>query len=205
MANILLLTSSPRNDQSLSTKVAKSIVHAIEAAEPGTTTVVRDLGANPPPHIGADYVEGRMLAATERTPGQQQVVGLAEDLIAELMACDTLVIASAMVNFGIPSGLKSWLDHVLMAGKTFAYVDGAPKGLVTGRVAYVVQARGGVYTEGPMKALDFQEPYLRATLGFMGITDVRIVNVEGIAFGPEATEKAVAAAVDRIPGLLKAA
>ncbi|MBB5684877.1 FMN-dependent NADH-azoreductase [Sphingobium boeckii] len=202
MTKILFLKTSPRSDDSFSTKVGAALVAQIEAAQPGSTVVVRDLGATPPPHIDSDYVVGRTLPTEQRSPKQAKAVAIAEELIGELMAADTVVIASAMINFSLSSSLKSWFDHILMPGGTFIYVDGAPQGLATGKIAYIVEARGGVYSEGPMQAYDFQEPYLRAVLGFIGIADLRILLVEGIAYGPDAVEAAVAAAIGKIPGLL---
>lgn len=205
MANILLVTSSPRGAESISTTVAKALVDALERTKPGSKTTIRDLGAAPPMHIAADYVVGRMIQSVERTGGQSEAVAVADALIAELLAADTLVIASAMINFGISSSMKSWIDHLMMPGSTFAYVDGQPQGLVSGKTAYIVQARGGFYSEGPMQAYDFQEPYLRVVLGFMGITDVQVLNVEGVALGAEAVDAAVNGALAKIPALLLAA
>ena len=114
------------------------------------------------------------------------------------------VIASPMFNFGLATTLKAWFDYVVRAGVTFRYAETGPEGLLKGKKAYVVVARGGIYSHGPMKAFDFQEPYLRQILGFIGITDVTFVPVEGLAYGPEAAEKSVNAALDSIPQLLAA-
>lgn len=91
-----------------------------------------------------------------------------------------------MYNFGITSTLKAWLDHVLQAGKTFRYTETGPVGLAGGRKVYVVTARGGRYQGSP---LDHQEPYLRTALGFIGITDVEFVHVEGQAMGESEAAK----------------
>jgi FMN-dependent NADH-azoreductase len=99
-----------------------------------------------------------------------------------------------MYNFGIPSTLKAWFDHVLRAGVTFRYTENGPEGLVTGKKAFVIESRGGLYTEGPTQSLDSQEPHLRNLLGFIGITDVTFVRAEKLAFGPEAREHSIGAA-----------
>ena len=99
-----------------------------------------------------------------------------------------------MYNFGIPSTLKAWFDHVLRAGVTFRYTEAGPEGLLKGKRAIVIESRGGFYSEGPAQAMDSQEPHLRTLLGFIGITDVTFVRAEKLAFGPEAREQAIAAA-----------
>lgn len=90
------------------------------------------------------------------------VVTLSDTLVSELEAADTIVLAAPMYNFSIPSTLKAWVDHVARAGRTFRYTGAGPDGLLKGKKAYVVTARGGVYSEGPGASFDFQEPYLRA-------------------------------------------
>lgn len=198
MSNILLLLSSPRGDASLSTRVARKLVDRLKAEHPGATVTVRDLAGDPPPHLGADFLGGMGAAAEARSPAQAEAIDRSDVLVDELMAADQVVIASAMVNFGLTTPLKSWFDHVLRAGRTFRYTEAGPEGLAKGKTAYLVHARGGIYSDGPMAANDFQEPYLRALLAFIGITDVHAVTVEGVAFGPEAAEKALAAALGRV-------
>ncbi len=123
-------------------------------------------------------------------------------MIEELAAADILVMAVPMHNLGIPSTLKAWIDHVVRAGRTFAYTANGPQGLVTGKRAVIVLASGGVYSAGPTKPFDFQEPYLRAVLGLIGITDVDVVRVEGVAMGTVGAEKAVGTAMKQYRDLL---
>jgi FMN-dependent NADH-azoreductase len=201
MTKILLLNSSPRGD-SVSTKVANELVAKIRANSKGSTVVERDLSKDVPPHIGEAFVVGSRIEAEKRSKAEQAAVELSDKLIKEVADADTLVIASPMFNFGPSTTLKAWFDYILRAGVTFKYTEKGPEGLLTGKKVYVVVARGGVYSEGPMKAIDFQEPYLRHLLGFAGMTDVTFVKVEGIAYGPEVAEKAVKAALDSIPELL---
>jgi hypothetical protein len=112
-----------------------------------------------------------------------------------------LVIGAPMYNFSIPTSLRAWFDHVLRPRVTFSYSEAGPEGLLTGKRAVVILSRGGLYSEGPAKAIDFQEPYLRQLLGFVGITDVAFVYAERIGFGPEAREAALAGAKARIDKL----
>ncbi|TSD89630.1 FMN-dependent NADH-azoreductase [Mycobacterium sp. KBS0706] len=197
MSRILFVTSSPRGAASLSTKVATALVDRLQAQSPGVV-VRRDLAATPLPHIGEDFLAAQALPAEARSPAQQAALALSDTLVQELFAADTIVIASAMINFGLASTLKSWFDYLLRAGVTFRYDETGAHGLVTGKKVYLVEARGGVYSDGPAKPFDFQEPYLRHLLGFIGVTDVESIAVEGVAYGPDVAEKAVAGALDKV-------
>jgi FMN-dependent NADH-azoreductase len=197
MSRILFVTSSPRGAASLSTKVATALVDRLQAQSPGVV-VRRDLAAPPLPHIGEDFLAAQALAAEARSPAQQAALALSDTLVQELFAADAIVIASAMINFGLASTLKSWFDYLLRAGVTFRYDETGAHGLVTGKKVYLVEARGGVYSDGPAKPFDFQEPYLRHLLGFIGVTDVETIAVEGVAYGPDVAEKAVAGALDKV-------
>jgi FMN-dependent NADH-azoreductase len=199
MSRILFVTSSPRGAASLSTKVATALVDRLQAQSPGATVVRRDLAAQPLPHIGEDFLAAQALAAEARSPAQQTALALSDTLAQELFAADTIVIASAMINFGLPSTLKTWFDYLLRAGVTFRYDETGVHGLVpAGKKVYLVEARGGIYSEGPYKPFDFQDPYLRHVLGFIGLTDIETIAVEGVNYGPEAAEKAVAGALDKV-------
>jgi FMN-dependent NADH-azoreductase len=194
MKNILLIQSSPRGSDSLSHQVAQSVIRDLQASHPHANVVVRNLAENPPPHVGQAFIAGMYTPPENHTPEQARAIALSDALIDEVLAADTIVLAVPMHNFGVPSTLKAWIDHVARVGRTFSYGANGPEGLVKGKRAILVLARGGVYSNGPAKPYDFQEPYLRSVLGFLGITDVEVVHVEGVgnrAIGPE---KAVAAA-----------
>ncbi len=199
MTNILFVSTSPRGADSLSTKVALTLLSDLETANPNATVVTRDLGAAPLPHLGPDLLGGFFAPDDQRTPDQKQAVATSDALIAELKAADIVVLASAMINFTITSTLKSWFDHLARAGLTFRYTEeGKPEGLMTGKKVYLVVSTGGIYSAEPGSAVDFQAPYLKHMLGFMGLTDVEIVRVEGSLLGPDAPEKAVEAATAQV-------
>lgn len=197
MTNILFVTSSPRGEASHSTRVAEKAIEQLLASDPGATLVRRDLAREPLPHVGEAFLGAVFTPDEARSEEQQALVAHSDALIDELFAADVIVIASAMINFTVPSTLKSWLDHVARSGKTFRYGENGPVGLVTGKRVVLVEAKGGIYSQGPMKAHDYQQPYLRFILGFLGLTDIEVIDVEGVAFGPEAAERAVTAAVER--------
>ncbi len=203
MKNILLVLSSPRGEASHSTRVARALVERLKTDSPDSVVTVRDLAAEPLPHIGEDFVAGIFTADDARDATQRAEVARSDQLVDELLAADIVVIASAMINFAPTSTLKSWLDHVARAGRTFSYSEAGPKGLVTGKKVYLVESRGGIYSQDAYKPFDFQEPYLRHMLGFLGMTDVEVIAVEGTNFGPEAATKAVDAALEKV-GLMLA-
>jgi FMN-dependent NADH-azoreductase len=199
MSQVLLITSSPRLD-SHSTRVARKLADRL-ASQAGSGLTVRDLTRQPLPHIDDSFAVARNTPPDLLTSAQKSALSLSDRLLKELFAADTLIVAAGMINFGIPSSLKAYVDHVVRPGLTFRYGDKGPEGLVKGKKAYLVVARGGVYTEGPMQAFNFQDTYLRATLGFIGITDVEVIAVEGIAFGPEVAERAVSTALARVEAI----
>jgi len=194
MNTILQLNSSLNGERALSSRLAGDFANAL-AASAGGSVVVRDLARQPVPHLTAERFAAFGTPASERTLDQQRHVAESDALVDELRRADALVIGLPMYNFGVPSTLKAWFDHVARAGVTFRYTDKGPVGLLAGRRAYVFATRGGQYagTEG-----DLQTGYVRQFLGFIGIRDVEFVYAEGLAFGEEQRARAVAAAAERI-------
>ncbi|WP_186210170.1 FMN-dependent NADH-azoreductase [Burkholderia gladioli] len=201
MSHTLLITSSPRGADSLSTRFATEIADGIQARSGGPLTV-RDLAANPPPHITPAYIQGRITLPEDRTPEQVEAVKVAQELVDELKVADVIVLGSGMINFGLPSQLKAWFDHVTWPGVTFGYGDTGPKGLLVGKRVYLVTATGGVFSEGAWAPFDFQTNYLLHLLGFIGLTDIEVVRVEGTVFGPDAAHAAIANTETAIKALL---
>jgi FMN-dependent NADH-azoreductase len=201
MNHILLITSSPRGAGSHSARFATEIAEGIKVRSSGTLTV-RDLAASPVPHIMPAYIQGRGVAPEARTPEQTDAVNFAQTLVDELKAADAIVIGSGMINFGLPSPLKAWFDHVTWPGVTFSYDGSGPKGLLTGKKVYLVTATGGVFSEGAYAPFDFQTNYLVHLLGFIGLTDVELVRIEGTVFGPDAEKAAIARTEAAVQALL---
>lgn len=204
MSNILLVTSSPRGDESVSTKVATDLAAAL-AASAGKTVVTRDLGQNPIAHLDTVTTSAIRKAPADRSPEEATAAETSDALVAELFAADSIVIASGLINFNIYSGLKSWIDNIARAGVTFRYTAEGPEGLVTDKKVYIVLASAGVYSDGPAAPLNHAVPYLKTVLGFLGMKNVEVVYVEGLAFGPDAVAKALASAESRTKELALAA
>jgi FMN-dependent NADH-azoreductase len=197
MTSILILDSAATGSASVSRRLTEAAADGLARRHPGARIVRRDIGARPIPHLTEASVPV-IRAGIADSEEARATLALSDALIAELKAADLIVIGAPMYNFGMPSTLKAWFDHVLRAGITFRYTANGPEGLLTGRKAIVVEARAGLYSEGPAAAMDHQEPHLRTLLGFMGITDVTFVRAEKLAFGPEAAEAAIAEAIGRI-------
>ena len=152
---------------------------------------VRDLARDPLPHIDQDFITATRSAEGAQTPKQRAMLTHSDALVDELLKADIVVIAAAMINFSVASTLKTWFDYVARAGRTFSYSEAGAKGLATGKRVIVVAATGGVYA-GDSAAFDFQVPWLKTVLGFLGMTDVEVIKVEGTAYGPDAADKAIA-------------
>lgn len=177
MSNILYITASIRSDSdSVSRGLGQRIVDGL-AAKTGASVTTRDLAANDLPYVSAERFAANLTPAAVRTPEQADLAAIADTLIAELQAADTIVIAAPVYNFGPPATLKAWADLVARAGTTFQYTANGPEGLLKGKKAYLAIASGGT----PMGAdYDFMSRWLTFFLGFLGITDVAIVAADGI-------------------------
>ena len=199
MSNILVIDSAVSGEASVSRGLVREAVAALAPA----TVTWHDLGADPIPHLADANLAG--VRGTPATEAEIATRALSDRLIAELRAADTIVIGAPMYNFSISTALRAWFDHVLRAGETFRYTEQGPQGLLTGKKVIVIESRGGLYSEGPAQAIDFQEPYLRHLLGFIGLTDVTFVRAEKIGYGPEARAAAVDAAVGELRTIAEAA
>ena len=196
MTTALIVTSSANGDASVSTGLATTLVDRLREADPSVRTVLRDVGANPLPHLTADTVAA--IKGEPKTEAELSARALSDALVTELAEADILVIASPMYNFGMSSTLKAWFDHVLRAGVTFRYTSRRPRRADEGQEGGGDRKPRGFYSEGAGAAMDGQEPHIRILLGFMGIDEVTFVRAEKLAFGPEAAEAAIAEASEAL-------
>lgn len=177
MSNILYLTASIRSDtDSISRGLGQSIVDGL-AAKSGASITTRDIAAETLPFVSAERFGANLTAPADRTPEQADLAAIADALIAELQAADTIVIASPVYNFGPPASLKAWADLVARAGTTFHYTATGPEGLLTGKKAYLAIASGGTPVGSDF---DFMSRWLTFFLGFLGITNIAAVAADGI-------------------------
>ena len=196
MAKVLVLKSSILGDYSQSAKLIDHLQQHWQGQ--GAEVTVRDLAAQPLPVLDGEIAMG-LRGGDELTARQQEMLALSDELVAELKAHDTLVIAAPMYNFSIPTQLKNWIDLVARAGVTFTYTENGPKGLVEGKRAVLVTTRGGVHKNG---ASDHVVPYLKTVLGFIGIDEVETVYGEALNMGPEANEQGISEAKQSIEQLV---
>ena len=192
---LLHINSSILGQGSVSRTLSAEIVAAVRVSHPGIEETYRDLSADPLDHLTADHLGALQGAPVE--PALQWDITDGKAALDDFLAADIVVVGAPMYNFGIPSQLKAWIDRLAVAGKTFRYGERGPEGLCGGKKLIVASSRGGIFSAGtPTAAFDFQETYLRALFGFLGVTDITFVRAEGVAMGPEARTKAIEAAKD---------
>ena len=189
--NILQIKASVFNGNGQSSRLANQFVAELLARHPGARVVERDLAAEPVPHLDGSRVAALFAKPDARTDEQKAVVAYSDAMIGELRRANVVVLGLPMYNFGVPSQLKAWFDHVARAGETFKYTDKGAVGLLNGKKAYVFAARGGLYAGTDN---DWQTRFVRHFLAFIGITDVEFVYAEGLALGDESRNNSMAAA-----------
>lgn len=196
MKQLLMLEISPRGQESASRTVAETLATRLADLYPSARLVRRDLAREHLPHLDGATLRAISTKEPAEAMRLKEAARLSDQLTDELLKSDLLVIATPMWNFGIPSALKAWIDLVVRPGRTFQYADGGVLGLAKDKKAILVLASGGVFTDGPWRSWDFVEPYLRQILGFIGISDVQVVRVEGMNIpdlAAHAVPKAIAA------------
>lgn len=195
---ILQINASARSAGANSTRLADSITARLKEQNPAALVELRDLASAPHPVLDDAALTALFTPAESRTDDQAARVALDDALIAQVQSVDAIVLGVPMYNFGVPVQLKTWLDAIARAGVTFRYTENGPEGLLKGKKVYVALARGGKYRDTPA---DSQVPYLKTIFGFLGLTDVKFVYVEGLAMGAEGAEQAFAAAEAQIDAL----
>jgi len=180
MPTLLHIDSSPLYGRSVSRELTAAFVTHWKASYPDGRVVDRDLNATAIPPITADWVGANYTPEATRTPQQREQLSLSDSLLAELDHANEYIIGVPMHNFGVPSVLKLWIDQIARVGRTFAYVDGKPKGLIVGKKATFIIATGSFYdAQTQMASFNFVEPYLRSLFGFLGVTDATFLTAGG--------------------------
>ena len=198
MQTLLQVNASLFERQGQSSQLADRFVAAFRASHPGAEVIQRDVGGDAVPHLTAQRFQAFLAQPEARTPEQQAVVAYSDGLIDELRRADVIVLGLPLYNFGVPSSLKAYFDHVARANVTFRYTASGPEGLLKGKKAIVFAARGGRYAGTP---LDTQTGFVRDFLRFVGIEDVEFVYAEGLAMGEEPKAQSLARAQERIAQL----
>jgi FMN-dependent NADH-azoreductase len=198
MTTLLQINTSIHADHGQSSQLATQFVQAFIRSHPDTRVVLRDLAGDTVPHLSAERFAAFLAKPAERSASQHDVVAYSDALIGELKQADVIVLGLPMYNFGVPSQLKAYFDHIARAGETFRYTANGPVGLLTGKKAYIFAARGGLYAG---TALDTQTSYVRDFLRFVGIEDIEFVYAEGLAISAETKSQGLARASAHIERL----
>jgi FMN-dependent NADH-azoreductase len=195
MTTLLQLTTSLFSTDGQSSRLAQEFVDEWRAAHPGARVIVRDLARTPVPHLDAERFGAFLAKPESRTLHQQAVIGFSDELINELRRADVIVLGLPMYNFGVPSTLRAYFDHVARAGETFRYTEKGAVGLLTGKKAYVFATRGGKYLGTPS---DLETGYVRQFLAFIGIDHIEFIYAEGLALGAASVQSSMTAAREAI-------
>jgi FMN-dependent NADH-azoreductase len=201
---ILHLDSSLLADASASRSLTAALVRELRQRHPAASVVYRDLVAAPIAHLDGAIAAGfRPIKSEGAAPSEEHQQS--ERLVLELLASDVVVVGAPMYNFSVSSQLKAWIDRIVQPGRTFRYTETGPVGLAGGKRVYVASTRGGLYSAGPLTAMDFQEQYLRAVFRFIGITDVQVVRAENLSRGAQAQAASMEAARQAVVEVVEAA
>jgi len=199
MTTLLQINASLNHDNGESSRLANQFVAAYRMRHPKAKIVVRNVAADEAvPHLNAERFGAFITQPQERSDAQHAVVAYSDALIEELKQADVIVLGLPMYNFGVPSQLKAYFDHIARAGVTFKYTDKGPVGQLTGKKVYVFAARGGLYAGTPM---DTQTSYVRDFLRFIGMADVEFIYAEGLAISPQSKREGLAKAAAEIARL----
>ncbi|BBF87204.1 FMN-dependent NADH-azoreductase [Aquitalea magnusonii] len=198
---LLHLDSSILGQNSVSRQLTAAVVDVVRQKHAAVHVSYRDLASQPIAHLSGEIIGANFTAEADWTQTQRQESALSNALIEEFLASDVLVIGAPMYNFSIPSQLKSWVDRVAAAGRTFKYTENGPQGLAGGKKVVIVSSRGGVYSTEQGQLMDFQEDYLRTVLGFLGITDIAFIRAEAVNMGEDKRATAIHAAKEAIAKL----
>lgn len=198
--NVLHIDSGILGDHSVSRRLTAAVVAQIKAENPGASVSYRDLVAQPVSHLTGTHLMAANMKPEEISQTLASELADGASILDQFLAAETIVVGAPMYNFSLPSQLKSWIDRIAVAGKTFRYGENGPEGLAKGKKVIVVSTRGGIYSSGPAAALDHQESYLSAVLGFLGITDIEFLRAEGLNLGPDSKQAAISGAEATISG-----
>jgi FMN-dependent NADH-azoreductase len=198
MTTLLQINASINTGNGQSSQLANQFVAAFRGSHPDARVLVRDVATDPVPHLNGERFAAFITKPEERSAAEHGVVAYSDSLIDEIKAADLIVLGLPMYNFGVPSQLKAYFDHIARAGITFKYTEQGPVGLLTGKKVYVFAARGGLYEGTPM---DTQTAYVRAFLSFLGMTDVEFIYAEGLQMGPQSRQAGLAKAAADIARL----
>jgi FMN-dependent NADH-azoreductase len=209
MTHLLHIDSSPRGDRSRSRRFTREFVEAWKQVHPNDTVTYRDIGRNPVPHVNELWIAAGYTPPEQRIPELWRAIDFSDRLVDELLAADIYVMGVPMYNYSVPSGFKAYIDQIIRIGRTFEFVPENPanpyKPLLLGKKMFIITARGssGYGTGEPYEHLNYQDPYLIAIFGLIGITDIIFIPVENDELGGTSVAESIASARTQIAQLVK--
>ena len=209
MAHLLHIDSSPRGERSRSRRFTREFVEAWKQLHPNDTVTYRDIGRNPVPHVDELWIAAGYTPPEQRTPELWQAISFSDRLVDELLAADIYVIGVPMYNYSVPSGFKAYIDQIVRIGRTFEFVPENPvnpyKPLVLSRKMFIITARGssGYGVGEQYEDFNYQDPYLKAIFGLIGITDITFIPVENDELGGTSLAESIASARTQIAQLVE--
>ena len=199
MNTLLHINASIFSEGSQSSQLSQEFVTEWLRQHPSGRVIKRDLVAAALPHLDAERFLALISKPEERTERQAEIVAESDALISEIQQADVVVMGLPMYNFTLPTQLKSYFDHIARAGVTFKYTETGPVGLLTNKRVVIFATRGGFYAGTPA---DTQTGLVKTLFGFLGVTDIEFVYVEGISVSAEKKAEAIANAKEKIPSLV---
>jgi len=189
MSKVLVITASPRGERSVSRVLTTNFAQQWAQNHPTETVLLRDLGHHPVPHVTEPWIVGSFAPPEAQTPESKAAIAVSDQLVEEFLGAERYIFGVPMYNLNVPSTFKAYVDQIVRAGKTFAVGPNGYEGLVKGKKALFITSSGGSYPAGsPMASYNFQEPYLRAIFGFMGVTDVQFIAADSMNQGEDAAK-----------------
>jgi FMN-dependent NADH-azoreductase len=195
MSTLLHIEASPRTARSHSRKLGLEYATSWQTAHPDSRVVTHDLVSEPPPFVSEAWTAGAYHNPADRNASESAAIAVSDRYIDELLASDEILISTPIYNLSVPAALKAWIDQIVRFGRTFGSSANGFAGLLNGKKATVVVASGSDFRPGtPGGAYNHLEPYLRAILGFVGITDVRFVYAHSLNDDSPRREQVIAEA-----------
>ncbi|MBT2757030.1 FMN-dependent NADH-azoreductase [Mesobacillus foraminis] len=206
MSNVLFIKANSRPiEQAVSVKLYYSFLESYKASHPEDTITELDLFEENLPYYDNDKINGmfKLSRGMELTPSEKEATDLVNKYLDQFLAADKIVLAFPLWNFTVPAVLHTYLDYLAQAGKTFRYTAEGPVGLLTDKKVALLNARGGVYSEGPAQASEMAVNFVRTMLGFWGVQDAATVIIEGHNQFPDQSEKIIADGLEKAAAIAK--
>ena len=163
MNRILSVNASVRVRRSLSRDLSRRFEQAWLARFPGDAFVSRDVGAKPPPPISEAWIDAAFTSPESRSDAQHAELAVSERLIGEIESADVIVIATPMYNYGMPAGLKAWVDQIVRVNRTFdfdlARGDYPLRPILRDKVLVMLTSTGEFGFEGEWTPFGYEPPH----------------------------------------------